>query len=305
MKIDQDMQWRKRTRGALMICVHITGVLCAALALALCTGGMQGAAIVAGEWATQRPEELVSHLLLAGLAWGAAAQGWRMMRRRGEARVLRAARGTVVTETLIVLAPFMLLTSGLAQMSINNMAGMLTNKAAYEAGRTMWVWEPTDRNAGQRRARLAAAASVAPVAPGSNLMLGMGGDQELQALRGTMYATYSPLGWVGGGSGVSKTLAGVQAVGGESSLTGLSFNNAFDDDSFPRRAARKLTFAYLATTIQPRTGAEVGATVSYRHFQAFPWFGWITGRREFSGPGMRPGYYLTITRTYTIPAQVR
>jgi hypothetical protein len=288
----------------LRIIAHACGWLFTIASIALMIGGMSGLELLAHSWTTNNLREVMTHILISGLVWGLLSMGWEAMRRPRARNLLSAMRGTAITETLIVLLPFMLLTSGLAQMTINNMAGMLTNKAAYEAGRTMWVWEPTDASQGQSRAHLAAAAAVAPVAPGSHMMLA-NSNAELQAMRGIMYATFSPVGWIGGGSGVSKSLATGSSVGGKSSTSGLSFTDALDDDAFPRRAARKLNFAYLATKVEPIRGNKVGAKVTYKHFQAFPWFGWITGRKEFLGPGMRSGYYSSIVRTYTLPAQVR
>lgn len=284
--------------------VHVVGWALASIGLLTLTGGFEALALIGDSVSIHKWSELATAGLLGGLVWAGVLVCWRAARRPKAGRVLMAARGTAITETLIVLLPFMLLTSGLAQMSINNIAGMLANKAAYEAGRTMWVWEPIDRSNGQKRARLAAAASLAPVAPGNDFMVGVGGDAEMQAMRGIMYATFSPLGWVGGGSGVSKTMASVAAVGGTSSTTGRSMISALDDDAFPRRAARKLTFAYEATKIEPIVGGEVGAKVTYLHYQAFPWFAWITGSYKV-GPATRIGYYSTIVRTYTLPAQVR
>ena len=292
----------KRVLSPLQITLHLCGWSLTAAGTALAIGGGAGVDLLTTSLDIQPVTELATHGLISGLVWYMVYSAWRAVSKPRAQRVLKAAHGTVITETLIVLLPFMLLTSGLAQMSINNMAGMLTNKAAYEAGRTMWVWEPTDAAKGQKRARLAAAASVAPVAPGSHFMM-PNGDAELAAMRGVVYATFSPLGWIGGGSGISKTVAMGVSVGGKSGTTGRTFGDALDSDSFPNRAARKLNFAYEATAIEPIRGGQVGAKVTYKHFQAFPWFAWITGQQEFVG--MRQGYYSKIIRTYTLPAQVR
>lgn len=251
--------------------------------------------------------EIATQLLICALLQGVLVAGVSKLRVKRAERVLRAARGTVITETLIVMLPFMLLMSGLAQMTMNNMAGILTNYAAYQAGRAVWVNEPHPDSSGksQERARLAAAMSVAPVATGSMIMA-YNGPAALSSARATMFTTFSPLAGFGGfgalaGGSANKmpatavTLANVNTV--------KSFDSALDNDSFGVRAARKLTFAHACMEVTVINGGEVGATVKYSHYQAFPWFGWITG--SFGAKGGRPGYYSLITRTYTLPAQAR
>jgi hypothetical protein len=91
--------------------------------------------------------------------------------------VLKKARGTILTETLIVLPVFLLLTSGLAQLSINSNASILMGVATFQAGRTSWLWEPETRGDNARnnmsgnaaavdeKARIAAATVLTPVVP--------------------------------------------------------------------------------------------------------------------------------------------
>ena len=50
-------------------------------------------------------------------------------------RRFRATRGTVLTETLIVIPVALTLTFGLAQLAVMNVAGILANLASVQAGR--------------------------------------------------------------------------------------------------------------------------------------------------------------------------
>jgi hypothetical protein len=247
-----------------------------------------------------------THALISAMVWALAVRGWAKLRApQRSARVMRAARGVVITETLIVLLPFMLLTSGLAQMTMNSMAGVLTNLAAYQAGRTMWVYN-TSANAGKgpAKARLAAAASVAPVASGSMIMVPTNNTPELDSLRAGMFVSFMPILGIGGaammlGGSNFKTPARMMSVSTETTKT---FDRALDNGTFSTRAARKLTFAHECIKVTPIQGNNVGARVEYKHYQAFPWFGWIFGSFELLAG--RPGYYSTITRTYELPQQV-
>lgn len=252
-----------------------------------------------------RWELLAQAVILAAVQY-AGARAWGIKRAAKLQRTLRAARGTVITETLIAMVPFLLLMSGLAQMTMNNMAGVLTNYAAYQAGRAVWVNEPHSdtRGQSQAKARLAAAASVTPVVTGSLTNVYMGSN-DLSSMRATMFTSFSPLAGFGGlgalaGGSINKTPAMLAA---QNFNQWTSFSSALDSDSFGVRAARKLTFAHACTEVDVLSGADVGARVRYSHFQAFPWFGWITGRYDVKAGRM--GYYLLITRTYTLPAQAR
>ena len=120
------------------------------------------------------------------LLYGLSACVWALMyiiaslvqSRRRQARVmkLKRARGTVITETLIVLPVFLLLLSGLMQLSMNSVAGLLTTLATYEVTRSMRVWaveEDNSRSPGgtpnaftiRDKAKVVAAGVIAPVTP--------------------------------------------------------------------------------------------------------------------------------------------
>jgi hypothetical protein len=277
------------------------GLMTAGLSWAMLGSDAIRALIQAGDaqlW-RQMAGELGAHVLLSSLVWAGLVCLFRTLRAKpSSARVLKASRGTVITETLIVLMPFMLLTTGLAQVTINNMAGILTNYAAYSAGRTMWVWEPHNSSAALQRAKVAAAAAVTPVAPGSNFLLPSTAADAKQ-FRHIMYASFTPLAFAAG-----STLG----VAGDAemmlSAEGLkkNFNLALDDDSFRVRAARKFTFAYGAIAVTRDNSAGIGAKVVYHHYQAFPALGWVFG--TIGVKSGRAGYYMPITRSYSLPTQV-
>lgn len=306
------------------VSVHLFGVLGIALlgGVALSDASTMSALFDAREVLLPLNAGAVSvHVAMSALFWGVCVCGYKMLSAPRKTRRLRLAtsRGTAIVEMLIILMPFLMMTGGLAQLSINNITGVAAHLAAYQAGRTYWVWEKefhtdTERpNAFrvtstdvQRIARLSAASALAPVAPSTNVMTPTSTPDELKALRGVMFSHFQDGGSSSKGS-TQITAAGAVTQGGQgpsgSGDDGLAFDTALDSDNFASRAARKLTFAYEATTVTPETaGGEVGATVVYLHFQAFPWFGWLFGSQATVAG--RQGYYATYTRTYTVAAQV-
>ena len=54
-------------------------------------------------------------------------------------------------------------------------------------------------------------------------------------------------------------------------------------------------------TVTVRTSGEVGASVAYKHYQAFPLVGRLFG--SYDTVNNRPGYYSTITREYYLTQQ--
>ena len=71
-----------------------------------------------------------------------AYQTHRTRRTEGVKRVVRRARGAVMVETLIVIVPFLALTSGIAQLSILNIGAVLADIAAYQGARAAQIWHP-------------------------------------------------------------------------------------------------------------------------------------------------------------------
>ncbi|TXD34677.1 hypothetical protein FRC96_13780 [Lujinxingia vulgaris] len=266
-------------------------------------------------WAASRwLGPVAGHLALSALVWatlvvaGRALQGFGARQR--SPRLVRA-RGAVATETLIVMPVLLLLVFGLAQLAVVNIAGMLANYAAVQAGRAVWVWHPetqplNDQSARRGvtdamvidHARAQAAAALAPVAPGDHQMSGGEGSAVLERMRGMMMASQveSPP----NDSGRMVQEAGFDAATNEDA----AFWRALDGSSFPERTSRKITFAYLATEVEVVTrGEDVGASLTYQHYVAFPLVGAIFG--EQSSVGGRSGNFSTITREFLLPAQVQ
>ena len=63
--------------------------------------------------------------------------------RQNPRRKMKLSRGTVMVETLIIFPVFLLLLFGLLQLSINNIASMLTSYAGFSGTRAVWVWDGT------------------------------------------------------------------------------------------------------------------------------------------------------------------
>ncbi len=226
-----------------------------------------------------------------------------------------AARGTILTEFLIILPVFLLLTFGMAQLAINNMAGMLANVAVYEAARAVWIWQP-EVDSGRAsanpadRARIAAAQVMTPIAPGDFTVIPSGLSNEFRASRNTLLLSQIPF---GGSipSGLTDMGAGVGSVSLKSATEkNFSIAAALDTSTFLRRTLTKYTHAYLATNVEVINGAEIGATLTYQHNQTMPLVGYIFGQKSsgimgvsLDAPGMRSGYYSSYSRTYTLKAQ--
>ncbi|TXD38228.1 pilus assembly protein [Lujinxingia vulgaris] len=257
---------------------------------------------------------VAGHLMLSAMVWALLFFGARTLKRfsaRERSPRLVRARGAVATETLIVMPVLLLLVFGLAQLAVVNIAGMLANYAAVQAGRAVWVWHPETQplnDESARRgvtdamvvdhARAQAAAALAPVAPGDHQMSGGEGSAVLERMRTMMMASQveSPP----NDSGRMVQEAGFDAATNEDA----AFWRALDGSSFPERTSRKITFAFLATEVEVITrGSEVGASLTYQHYIAFPLVGAIFG--EQSSVGGRSGSFSTITREFLLPAQVQ
>jgi len=296
---------------ALLLSIALAGTNTIETFLTVDGGGLVGANLSA----------IAFHMIISALLWSLCVFSYAFLKapERKVKRVrLATSRGTAMVEMLIITVPFLLLTGGLAQLSVNNIAGVAAHVAAYQAGRAYWVWEkefdtnterPTaysvTRTEVEERSRLAAAAALAPVAPSTFALTPQRETDSLKALRSVMYAHFGGSTAVPTGSSqlsISENVVqgGLALNGGE----GLTFADAFDSDGFQRRAARKITFAYEATDINfITTPGNVGVRLQYKHFQVFPWFGWIFGDQD--SVGGRQGYYSTYERTYVLASQVR
>jgi hypothetical protein len=277
---------------------------------------------------------LFIHFALSATIWGATVLLYLSFNQRKEQvkrlHVKRASvlgRGAVMLETLIILTPFLLLTSGLTQFGLNNTTNLLADLAAYQSARAAWLWAPeadvsrngTTQDDVKFRARTAAAFVLAPSAPtdfyiGRNFPGGSGppfrrartgvaasfrsgpgvtGEREW-TLSGNNWAYFSL-----GGSTNSSTMGSLTARSNNT-----TYAKGFDSVSFNMRAGRKCTQAWMALEDEfeiINENGEVGVQFTYKHNQVFPWFAWIFGGTE-SVAG-RIGNYMPVQRKFTLPAQ--
>lgn len=280
---------------------------------------------------------LAGHLLFAAVLWGAIYGVWAMWSGRSDTpRAVTTSRGTVMTETLIVLPVLLFVLSGMAQTAINSAAGMLMNLAAYEAARAAWIWQPeqarfdgnhfgpdneVDEDYVEDMARIQAAAVMTPVAHSygtepagidSNI------TEEFEQMRGALVAGQLDRPMDAGSYGLDQGNEvgelGLAFFAGEGE-TGFTWRMALDGARYPVRSVWKFSGAYISTEIEeiavqdPNVVPdgefpEIATTVIYNHFQAMPMLGWFWGEEhDFADgvppPGGRSGRYVTFERTFT------
>ncbi len=268
---------------------------------------------------TLRQSSWMDFALLGGLScciWALVVILYHLAKERREqprVKLVRPRAGTIVTETLIIMPIFLLLTFGMAQLSINMIGGILANVAGYQASRSIWVWEP-EADAGRMgvteqevksRARVAAAMVMAPVASGE-------------------YANPSALGGLGGaGDPMRRAIAAGQSLGfapPDLAIKGMaagdtmetSMSAALGDSNFYLQSIRKFSRAYSCTQIAiVRENGKLGAQMTYKHFQGMPLVGKIVSKNLFKLPelpnasnGYRPGYYATYKRKFMFTEQI-
>ncbi len=208
-------------------------------------------------------------------------------------RMLRS-RGTILTETLIIMPVFLLFTFGLAQLTLNNMAGLLTTLATYEAGRTLAVWVPeadTGRNGATKaiaidKATAAAAGVLAPVV----------------APRLASCSPNSPT--------LTKQLKGLQSagnldLGGLGAKAPTSFASALDNSTIPLRGIMKTRIAYCSTTVNYKEDGSntISTSVLYKHKAAMPLVKILFGVSDTVAGSS--GYYSPIVRSYVTTKQIK
>lgn len=257
------------------------------------------------------------HIGLATCVWALIAITYKMISiRRKKLRAVKTTRGSAITEFLIILPVWMLISMGLMQLCITNIAGILTNLGAFQAARTVWVWAGEaqgDRlNVGYMtvasKARVQAAQSLAPVAPGDYFhdpFFTVSSD--LKAARAGMLAQQLPL-LTGDQGALGYPLAYLLQLEDPKGLTtsgtrkGLALSRSLDSSSFRLRSVRKLTWAYHATTVVPfYLGPVAGALVIYRHQIAMPLVPQFFG--QYGSVMGRKGYYRVIKREFTYVSQ--
>lgn len=313
------------TRGAATLWIHALGVTAVLLVSVLPFVDQH---VLSGyALAMQYPEfrnfsslDLALHVLLSVCMWAMMFIAYRLVMTRVRERKLRAirvSRGTAVTETLIILPAWMMLSMGIMQLSITSIAGVLTNLAAFQAARSAWVWagEAKGNRSGvdyatmMSKARVAAAMSLAPVAPGDYLHDPfMFVSTSMKQARAGMLAQQLPLLMEDQGAVAEPLvyLLELEDAGGlirMGTKDGLQLARSLDSTSFRTRSVRKLTWAYHATTVIPGSLAgRSGAVVIYQHQIAMPLVPQIFGQQ-----GMvmgRLGYYRPIFREFDFPEQL-
>ena len=284
------------------------------------------------------------HLAMAAILWTFVVAAYRRLSKSFEtsAPTFKLKAGSVMTETLIILPVFLLLMFGLAQLAVNNVAGILSRVASYEAARTAWIWWPEAQakragmqNAGsgaqeapdrvKDKVRIAVALVMTPVAPGDYASGGTGlgpvtvgniqmSEDAKMVQKGMAFRFWSIQ------QKVEQVLSGIP-VGGSGG--GYSIPNALDSSSFGVRALRKFEHAYAATPADQisvtEENGEIVTEVHYWHFQAMPYVGAVFGRIATNNPmttmspfsnadpidpiGGRPGYYQEHAMEYSLPKQ--
>jgi hypothetical protein len=334
--------FRKLHVGAWSILFHTLATLMVAVVISLPSMNWATLNMLVESYTTQGFElnwlRIALHLGLAACLWAliVICYMWVQQRRaekKDVTRLVKQAKGTVVTEFLIVFTPFILLTSGLAQLAMLNVTGLLADLAAFESARVVWVWaaevdQPRYKsNYGQEqikdRARCMASMALAPTAP-NDFYLGRsvapGSTNYYRRQRAWVVGAFmpdaTPPSWNYEWSGGQTALTGggaydINLRSSGSAPQNLTLLSAFDKHGFKWRAARKMTQAEWGLywdfdTICPTQCDEVNANESGVHFEywynlIFPWFGYIWGEHEVIG--MREGYYAKIERRHTFPAQ--
>lgn len=266
-------------------------------------------------------EYVVYVLGLGAGIWSILALCWsatRGRKRQQVTRVVRLSRGSVMTETIVVLPVFLLLIFGFTQLTVNLTAGMLANIAGYQASRAIWLWHP-EAQAGRMgvssgeeitRAKIAAAAVMAPVASGDYRSIGGAAlsalpDQAKAARAGFAQSqTYVDL--------PDVAISGM-SVGMDSELTVFT---TLGSSNFLMRSLRNFTRAYYTTQVEViDEGGRLGARMTYQHFNSMPLVGPIFDNdgstlNQFGVPdppsaanGYRTGFYTVFERSYTFKAQ--
>ncbi|MFU8807360.1 MAG: hypothetical protein ACNA8W_26360, partial [Bradymonadaceae bacterium] len=231
-----------------------------------------GTLVAIVQWSLNTPEIGTSTFWGLAVQFGLSACVWALLvisfqlfreRSRGKKLSIIHARGTVLTETLIILPVLILLIFGLAQLSVNNMTGVLNRVAAYQAARSVWVWGPEgiDDAELRDRARIAVALVMAPVAPSdfvnsagvAGFSFGDGGlSPRANRVRMAMSTRFLSVDGVIG-----------NFIDGPSE-TNLTFTRALDTGSMGRRGVRKFTHSYISTEVHTIiNGAEVGVEYTY------------------------------------------
>ena len=267
-----------------------------------------------GSWNLAWPQAPV-HAMLAAVVWFVGLLLWRnglLAARRDKARLV-SARGTVITETLIVMPVLLLILLGVAQLAVNNIANMLFNYGSHQAARTAWVWHPelAPIDGGTARmevseeqvedmVRLQLAAAMTPVAPSQFSNQRDIESHSFQQMRALLLSHQQPTPVFDAGLQGVETAVDIDIF---ETANDLSFSRALDGSTFPQRTVRKFTSAYQAVELELlEEEMEIGVDIKYQHQITFPLMGPIFGE-PVRVDGV-PGPYMRLSSEIFYPKQV-
>lgn len=307
---------------------HVLGVvvtaigMVAALGLSVDSVAMLFEGVEQGLQVGQLHVDGLTLLGVSALVWGVLYGGARWMMREGtmrtrQGRVVRVARsrGTVLTETLIIIPVYLTVMLGSMQLAQNAIAGLMTTLAAFQAGRSASVWVPEVRNGVNEevikdKIRSAAAAVVAPVVP-----VNFNSRCTPANNSATMQKMLAGMATAGHVNTPDASLAFARLSGADRYL---NVAEGFDNLQMSLRGSAKLRFAYCAIDLEgdvPNSSSTNGyevvnqggvsmvrTTITYYHQATMPVVAGIFG--DIKTIGERPGYYKAITRTYTTPVHL-
>ncbi len=257
-----------------------------------------------------------------------AYRSWKARKGTSAKRVIRKARGTVMVETLIVLVPFLSLTSGIAQLSLLNIGALLADIAVYQGARTAQIWHPEtelDRAPPasgatwdvtvRERAKTASAIVMAPTAPNAfhiGRVESDGSNDDFRRVRSVMAGAFNKFGVLPEGQRWNQAQwASFDLNVSRNIVKDSAFSVAFDQGgSAWKRASRKMTAAYMCFDKQQykvvNTGGRVGVEFEYLFPILFPWFGYMFGEKRargcYGGNGTGAyGNYHVMRRNFTLP----
>lgn len=284
-----------------VLAISVLFAVACALALPGETFGMVRASVHDPQMSGYVIKDIAIMLALATIIWAVFFTGFSWVRdglNRQKTMAVHKTAGTIVTETLIVLPVFLLLTFGIAQMGINSMAGLLTTVGTFQAARTIAVWAPeqgTSRTTSGGavssldvidRAKIAAATVIAPVAPMSAGAIACSKPDALQKLSSSMVA-----------AGLSPAAAAQARIG--------TFSEALDSSAFAQRGPTKLAAAFCSMEVSffgdiktspGDTGqGEFTTNVTYNHKMVMPLVG-----LAFGGTLTPGGWQTSIERSYRL-----
>ena len=214
---------------------------------------------------------------------------------------LKKARGTIMTETVIILPVYFLFSFGLAQLGINLIHGTMGNVAGYMASRSYWLWEgeidknrsgtSVDSNQAKDKARIAGALIMASVAPGDYITTGSMTNDAKAARKMT-----APLGFD------TSTLSNIMNALDGGNLGETSFYKSFGATPFLMRGATKFTHAYQVSSVTPLDDGG-GVKFTYEIVQTMPVVGKIFGEFKGAHKGMVAFHWSTMERSYNFTRQ--